>query len=218
MSAVLKHLRAPSPALVVALVALAAALGGTAVAATGAVNIADPTTPANKAAVSANGALQVGGTVAPTVPKGSFFGFQGGQTGASAILIGRNKATVALTRLNFENPFDQPNGATVRFIVIQATTTGATCDGSAPSFNIVGTYEVPAGQSTVDAPSAPIVLKPPASGTFWCLLLNVGLSGNPTSYSTPFVSFSGYTVSGSLPAGSVQTAARRSAAGASSPG
>ena len=58
----------------------------------------------------------------------------------------------------------------------------------------------PVGQSTVDEPSAPIVLKPPAAGTSWCLLLNVAINGNPATYSTPFVSFSGYTVSGSLPA------------------
>lgn len=207
MSALLKHLRAPSPALVVALVALAAALGGTAVAATNAVTIADPTTPANKAAVSANGALQVGGTLAPTAPKGSFFGFQGGDPGTSATLIARNKATVALTRLSFENPYDQANNAAVRFVVIQAAGSGTTCDGTG-AFNVVGTYAVPAGQSFEDEPSTPIVLKPLPSSSTWCLLLNVGINGNPSPHSTPFASFSGYTVSGSLPAGAVQATNR----------
>jgi hypothetical protein len=197
--------KTPSPALVIAVAAFAVALGGTAVAATSAVTIADPTTPTHQAAVSAGGALQVGGTVAPTPPKGSFFGFQGGQTGVSSTLIGRNKATVALSRLDFENPFDQAAGGTVRFIIIQAITTTSVCDGSSGSFTIVGTYVVPVGQSTVDEPSGPIVLKPPAAGTSWCLLLNVAINGNPATYSTPFVSFSGYTVSGSLPAGSVQS-------------
>ena len=205
MSALLKHLHAPSPAMVIALVALAACLGGTAVAATGAVNIADPTTPANKAAVNSNGDLQVGGAVAQTAPKGSFFGFQTAVSGSVSMMIERNKATVALTRMAFENPFDQTNGATVRFIVIQGITTGSVCDGSG-AFNIVGTYEVPAGQSVVDTTGAPIVLKPPAAGSFWCLFVQSAIQGSPATESTPFVSFSGYTVSGSLPAGSVQGA------------
>ena len=209
MSALTRILRAPSPALVVALVALAAALGGTAVAATNGVIITDPTTPANQAAVSASGALQVGGTVAPTVPKGSFFGFSGATPGVESFMIERNKATVALTRMAFEDPFDQTNGATVRFIVIQAVANGDVCDGSG-AFNIVGTYEAAVGQSVIDEPSAPIVLKPPAAGEFWCLLVSTAINGNPTTRSTPFVSFSGYTVSGTLPAGAVQTARRLS--------
>ena len=204
LAALLKHLRAPSPALVIALVAMAAALGGTAVAATSAVTIADPTTPANKAAVSANGALQVAGTVAPTAPKGSFFGFTSLQTGTSVTLIGRNKATVALARLVFENPYSQTNHAAARFGVAEYSSNGATCDDSGASRS-VGVYDVPAGQSLVDAMSAPIVLKPLTAGTPWCLLVGVSIDGDPATYTFPEVSFSGYTVSGSLPAGSVKT-------------
>jgi len=63
------HLRLPSPAIVIACVALLLAAGGTSVAAinaTGtAMNIVDPVTAANKAKVDANGKLLVsaGGTV-----------------------------------------------------------------------------------------------------------------------------------------------------------
>lgn len=203
-AALLKHLRAPSPALVIALVAMAAALGGSAVAATSAVTIADPTTPANKAAVSADGALQVPGTVAPTAPKGSFFGFTSLETGISGTLIGRNKATVALTRLVFENPYSQTNHAAARFGVAEYSSNGATCDDTGPSRS-VGVYDVPAGQSLVDAMSAPIVLQPLTAGTPWCLLVGVSIDGDPATYTFPEVSFSGYTVSGSLPAGSVKT-------------
>jgi hypothetical protein len=55
-----KNLWRPSPALVLAFVALLVAMGGTAYAATSIVNLADPTTPANKAKVDATGHLYVG--------------------------------------------------------------------------------------------------------------------------------------------------------------
>jgi len=55
------HFKKPSPAMATAFLALMIALGGTAIAATATiVNIADPTTPANKASVDARGHLVVG--------------------------------------------------------------------------------------------------------------------------------------------------------------
>jgi hypothetical protein len=56
------------------------------------------------------------------------------------------------------------------------------------------------------APSpALVMLKPLTAGTPWCLLVGVSIDGDPATYTFPEVSFSGYTVSGSLPAGSVKT-------------
>jgi hypothetical protein len=55
-----RWLRRPSPALVIAFVALLVALGGTAYAASTIVNIADPTTPSRIAKVDAAGKLTVG--------------------------------------------------------------------------------------------------------------------------------------------------------------
>src|SRR5437588_3615935 len=109
------RLRMPSPAMIVALVALTVALGGTAVAATNVasiVNIADPTTPANMAKVDTSGALRTGGYVGQSTPRAPFFGHTFVSTSSTGTLIGENKATVALTRLSFENHYGQTNYAT----------------------------------------------------------------------------------------------------------
>jgi hypothetical protein len=66
-----RHLGRPSPALLVAFVALLVALGGTAYAATTIVNIADPATPANKAKVDATGKLAVGDGTGPLTVDGT---------------------------------------------------------------------------------------------------------------------------------------------------
>src|SRR4051794_40003705 len=66
------NLRRPTPAGVLAFIALLIALGGTALAATGQlVNITDPTTAANKAKVDATGHLVVGDGSGPVTVDGT---------------------------------------------------------------------------------------------------------------------------------------------------
>src|SRR4051812_31149575 len=99
----MRNFRRPSPAAVLAFIALMVALGGTALAATGQlVNITDPTNAANKAAVDAGGALKTtvsSGYVAALPSRSPFFNeafLSGG--GVLNTLIPANNATVALTR------------------------------------------------------------------------------------------------------------------------
>jgi hypothetical protein len=80
----------PSPALVLASVAVLIVLGGTAVAATA------TTTKEHGTAVSA-----------ADVPKQPFFGKAFVSTGGQNVLIAANTATVALTRVNVDNYYGQ---------------------------------------------------------------------------------------------------------------
>jgi hypothetical protein len=199
--------------MVLALAALVVALGGTAVAATATiVNIADPTTPANKVRVGPDGALKtfgvstVSGTVAETAPAKSFFGQEFlSASGASNSVIGATNATLALTRIAVENYYDQVNGAHVRVTLIQNSGNASTCDGSTGS-RTVGAYNVAAGQSFSDAMESPIVLKPLVAGDVWCLLAYASVQGSPSSgYYLPGIEWSGYVVSGALPASAAAT-------------
>jgi hypothetical protein len=205
MRALLKLLRVPSPSLVLAFVALLVALGGTAVAATTIVSIADPTTPAHKAAVDATGALKTAGTstvtgaVSQTAPKTPFYGHDYVGTGSTgSMIIGPTKSTVALTRLDLENHYDQTNNAAMNVVLWQVGGNATTCDGSSGQPQIAD-YTVPAGQTYSDAMASPIVLKPLASGDVWCLRASTSLQTNPGGYFTPSIAWSGYVVSGTLP-------------------
>jgi hypothetical protein len=201
----------PSTGAILGGVALFVALGGSALAATGQiVNIADPTTAANKAKVDSTGALKTTGTatvsgyVGQTIPKNPFFGHAYLSASATNTLIAANKATVALTRLDLENYFDQTNGAAVDIRVYEQGGDATTCNGSSAA---VGTYEVPAAQAVSVAMASPIVLKPLVSGSVWCLLASVGIHGGPGSYFLPEASFSGYVAAGTLPPGAVSAPA-----------
>jgi hypothetical protein len=203
------RLRRPSPGMVVALLALFVALGGTALAATGTiVNIADPRTAANVAKVDATGALKtagtatVGGSVAETPPRSPFFGHAFVLTSSTRTLIAANKATVALTRLLFENHYDQTNSAVANLVLLLQGGNATTCDGSSGTKEI-GSYDVPAGQTLADVMGSPIVLKPLVAGDVWCLTAQATLQSNPGGYFLPNVAFSGYVAAGTLPAGAV---------------
>jgi hypothetical protein len=195
----------PSTGTILGGVALFVALGGTALAATATVvNIADPTTQANKAKVDASGALKTAGTISgyvgETIPKTPFFGHSFLSASVNNVLIGANKATVALTRLELANYFGQTNGATADIRLYEQSGDATTCNGSAQA---VGTYEVPTGQTVSMAAGSPIVLKPSVSGNVWCLIADAAIQGSPSSYFLPEASFSGYVASGTLPIGAV---------------
>jgi hypothetical protein len=193
--------RRPSPAMVVAFVALLVALGGTAYAATTIVNIADPNTPANVAKVDNSGALKTAGTstvsgfVGQTAPKTPFYG----QTFVSPFgvnqLIGASKATVALTRFEMDNPFDQTGSAQARLVLSQRAGNATACNGD---FRPIGTYTADAGETVAANMESPIVLKPLVNNTVWCLMASLTIQGNPSSVTLPTAAYSGYVVSGAL--------------------
>ncbi len=208
-----RRMRRPSPGMLVALVALFVALGGTAYAATTTiVNIADPTTPANKAKVTAGGELEtssaVSGYVGQTIPRVPFFGFADlGEPDATQTVIAANKATVALTRLQFDNYYGQTNGAAISAFLYEQGGNATTCDGDSGSATI-GRYQVQAGQSFSDAIQSPIVLKPLATGDVWCLDVELAVQGDG-SFFDPTIGFSGYVAAGTLPAGAIATTAAK---------
>jgi hypothetical protein len=205
------RLTLPSPAMVVAIAALVAAIGGTAVAATATiVNIADPTTPAHKAKVDATGALKTAGTstvsgfVGQAIPQKPFFSGADVPSGMTT-LMAANKATVALTRMSVENYFAQIDGAHVRVTLFQQGGDASTCDGST-GVRMVGAYDVAPGQTYSDAMESPIVLKPLGTGDVWCLTASVDIEGGTSSgYYLPEVAWSGYVASGTLPPGALAT-------------
>src|SRR6266511_3026432 len=100
------RLRPPSPALVIACLALLLAAGGTSVAAitaTGsAVNIVDPVTAANKAKVDGTGKLQVGGTVSsrPLAPPSPWSGTGDASPGGKTLLAGPTTSPINVTSLS----------------------------------------------------------------------------------------------------------------------
>ena len=189
----------PSPGTILGGVALFVALGGTAYAATATiVNIADKNAPTHVAKVDVTGALKTSATVTGFVPLTPFLGHQYLVTSTTNSLIGANQTTVALTRLDLANYYDQTNGGTADIRIYEQRGDATTCNGATVP---VGTYEVPAGQTFSPAIGSPIVLKPSTAGTVWCLSASASIQGSPSTYYLPEVSFSGYVVTGHLPPG-----------------
>ena len=210
----------PSPAMLVAFAALMVALGGTAYAATTLVNIADPITPANKARVDVNGALKTAGTstvtgfVGETAPKTPFFGQRYISPSGTETLIAANKATMALTRLSFDNYHSNTGAANVN--LAQQGGNATVCNG-ASGYRNIGSYNVGIGETFSDSMGSPLVLKPLSAGTVWCLIASTTIQGNPSSYYLPGVAWSGYVVAGTPPAGTLAAAAKATSTSAVPP-
>ena len=194
----------PSPGLIVAFIALMVALGGTAWAATTVVNIADPITPGHKATVDATGALKTAGTatVNETAPKVPWLSRLFLTTASANNVITANKATVALTRIDVDEYYGQTNGAATQISLYEFGGNATTCDGSSGT-RLIGTYDVKPGETFADAMESPIVLKPLASNTVWCLTAFATVQGSPASYFQPGLATSGYVASGTLPSGAI---------------
>jgi hypothetical protein len=156
-------------------------------------------------ALKTTGTANVSGYVGETIPKTPFVGHEPIDPGVSNTLIAANKATVALTRLELMNYYDQTNSAAVDIRLLQESGNTTTCDGSTGSV-FVGSYDVWAGQTVSDAVGSPIVLKPLVSGDVWCLTAVASVQGGPSGFYWPEASFSGYVAAGTLPAGAVSTA------------
>jgi hypothetical protein len=200
------QLRWPSPAAVLAFIALLVALGGTALAATGTiVNIADPATPANKAKVNAAGALStaatVPGGVAPAPPK-TPFNFNGinfadaNESGQMA----PTTATIAMTGMRFANA--TPNGTDVSLYQVGVSASGCTTTSSTGQ-RFLGQFAIPAGQTVDEQLTTPLVLKPLSAGGPWCLVTYASGTTGSGFWST----YNGYVVSGTFASGTSTTSA-----------
>jgi hypothetical protein len=211
------RLNGPSPSMLVAVAALVVALGGTAVAASTVVNIADPTAPAHVAKVDATGALHTAGTstvsgyVGETAPKTPFFNQAFLPGVGSTTLIAASKSTITLTRVSVDNYYAQVNAKHVHFVLQETGGNGTSCDGSSGTREI-GEYDLAPAQAFTDAMESPVVLKPFVANTVWCLTVTVDLEGGTSSgYYLPSIAWSGYVVAGTPPAGLSAPAAQDAA-------
>lgn len=189
-----ERLRLPSPSLTVAWIALAVALGGTAVAATATLVKITDNSGTRVAVVDFQGRLRAAAfPVAPTTP---FFSFAYADA-SGATLLGPSKATAVLTSMNITNEIEQVNGAKIRVSVTIGETTGTNCY-TANFRSVVGVYNVAAGE-TLQLISGPgVVLKPQTAGNAWCLRVSMSVQGNPGSYYLAPTSVAGYVDSGKL--------------------
>lgn len=207
-SAGLLH-RRPSPALVVAFIALLIALGGTAYAATATiVNIADPTTPANVAKVDATGALKtsVVGTVnvRPLQPATPFnftaLSFtDGGQTGQFA----PTSATVDMTGTRVANGTAGATNVDLYEYGFASTATSCETQASTGNRRFLGEFSVPAGQTADEQLTTPLVLKPLNTGGKWCVIT----FASGTNGAGFWITYNGYVGSGTFAAAAATPAA-----------
>lgn len=193
--------RWPSPAAILAFIALLVALGGTAFAATGTiVNIADPTTATHIARVSASGALVttgtgvVSGNVAPAPPTRPFNLSVGSFTdGAQTAQFAPTSATLALTGIRVANI--TANGTNVVLWEYGFPSGETTCSTSGSTVTrFLGEFAVPAGQTVEEPLTTPLILKPISSGGTWCLITFASGSTGSAFYTT----YNGYVVSGTF--------------------
>ncbi len=186
--------RGPALPTTVALLALAIAVTGPAVAATGQlVNLVDPNNSALVARVDSGGNLKVAATsVLPTKTfSRDMYAYEGIE-----LLIPATSSVVALTRINVSNSYNNvANGIYVSVIVWQrAATADGICTGPAQN---VGVYAVPPGETVLDPLPTPFQLKPFPGYPKWCLHASSSVMGSG-SHTPPRVDLHGYIVSGNI--------------------
>ena len=186
--------RRPSLPTAISLLALAVAMTGTAAAATGTVvNIADGVNAARLAVVDGSGALRTVQSNIPVAAKPlntSVFLF----SGANNIVIGPSSGQLAISRIGISNYFRQVNAMAARFDVYQQGSNGTTCTGSSVR---IGSYDVQAGQTVLDAVPSPIVLKPMSGHPSWCVTATMEVADTASYYAGTLV-LSGYVTAGTV--------------------
>jgi hypothetical protein len=182
----------PSLPAAISLLALSVAVTGTAYATAPTLfSIADHTTPANIAKVSTAGQLSttaaVTGTVTVATPKTPFhFTAYSFGDGNATVQNSTSSATLALTSFSISNSPSAPAGT---FTLYQYGETSSSCVATNIS-RFLGTWTVGAAQSYDEQLSTPLVLKPLAGASSWCLITYAS-QGFYTNYN-------GYVVSGSF--------------------
>jgi hypothetical protein len=190
-----KRLHLPSPALVVAIVAVVLALGGVAWAATGQlVNIADPTNASNVAKVNGSGELRVVSRSAATPANTPLFA-AGYYPVGTHTLFGPTTATLALDHVNLRNPNGNTSYAntTFRFTIGRTSVTSGTCG---TTMTPLAMYTLRPGDNAVDSWPVPLRIKPVGTAPFCVALLVAGDPTNPGSVVHPCVAVQGQVVSG----------------------
>jgi hypothetical protein len=190
--------RLPSAPMVIALIALFVAITGTAYAAAPQLfSIADHTTPANVAKVSATGALSTTGAVSGTVsavpaaPKTPFsFPSISFADGGATTQFGATNATVAFTGFRVANHLS----VSTTLSIYQYGEPAASCSTSPTSSRFLGQFSVPAGQTVDEQRTTPQIVKPLAGSPYWCFVTFAEGSSGSSFYTT----YSGYVVSGTF--------------------
>jgi hypothetical protein len=187
-------LRRPSPAMVVAFIALMLALAGTAYAAATIVNIADPTNPANVAKVDTAGRLATtaAGTVNVAAPAKPFsFPAASFPDGGATIQFGATTATVAFTGFRVANQ----SSVSTTLTIYQYGEPNSLCSTSSSTNRFLGQFSVPAGTTVDEQLTTAQIVKPLSGSPYWCFVTFANGPGGSAFWTT----YSGYVVSGTFP-------------------
>jgi hypothetical protein len=191
-----KRLRLPSPALVVAVIAVVLALGGVAFAATGQlVNIVDPTNSANAAKVTSGGELRVASR-SQAAPAATPLRFVGSIVAGLTPVFGPTTATLGIDHLTFRNPRANVSQSNATMIVqlFKLSVSGGVCTNNATA--ILADYNAMPGETVIDDWTAPISVKS-TGGQPYCIGATLQGDGQAlTSYTLPVLVVQGQVISG----------------------
>jgi hypothetical protein len=195
---VTRRLRPPSLPTAISLLALSIAITGTAYAAGPTLfSIADHTTPANTAKVSAAGALSTAGTISGTVsaipaaPKTPFsFPSASFPDNGATIQFGTTKATVAFTGFRVANQ----SSVSTTMSIYQYGEQSTSCSTSPTASRFLGQFSVPSGQTVDEQRTTPQIVKPLPGSPYWCFVTFANGPGGSAFYTT----YSGYVVNGTF--------------------
>ncbi|QGM44976.1 hypothetical protein [Methylocystis heyeri] len=134
----------------------------------------------------------------PATAPNSFGNGYYAMAGGGLTFIGANSSTVALTTATFANYYDQTNGAGALLSLYVRYSTTKDCSGNAGG-SALGWFETKAGQSFQSTYPGGFTLKPPAPGQYWCLMGDVSIQGNPTSYYLTMIAYTANLISGTVP-------------------
>lgn len=201
----------PSPSMAVAWLALAVALGGTAVAATATLVKLTDSSGTQIADIDFLSRLRT--AAAPVAPAGSFSAFTYLSAGSTTTILGPTKAALVLSTITVGNYYDQFGAAKARIVVTRSESSSADCSTYVAS-RVIGTYYVAAGQTQHVTFPAGVVLKPAVSGNYVCLRGSAAIQGNPSSYYLPEITATGFVEGGSFAAPGFAPASAAEADGA----
>ena len=181
-------------AVVLSVLALAVAGGGTAVAVSSVVNIADPSDPSKVARVDQSGRLSVGPATATISTAGWLLGYT---DGATTPLTSPTTATLAISRIQFSNPSANASAAEQQLSVNQYPADAAGNCQSTTGAVLVARYNLAPGDDVDDPFPAPLVVKPTGT-TKYCLFVSVDYLGSTSAMPSFYLTygFSAYPVSG----------------------
>ncbi|HZQ64084.1 MAG TPA: hypothetical protein VFA66_02505 [Gaiellaceae bacterium] len=191
LRSVSRRLRAPSFPTAISLLALSIALTGTAAAAAPQLFAIADKTGANVASVSANGALNVTGSVSTALPKAPF-NFPAGSfpDGAATIQFAATTATLAFTGFRVAN--QSASNTTMSIYQYPETSTFCDLNANAGSRQFLGQFSVPSGQTVDEQLSTPQIVKPIPGFSFWCFVTFASGPGGSIFWTT----YNGYVLSG----------------------